>query len=133
MALQTLTGTHLLGSGAPSAGRYVKATPIPGQHVDATTVDTEAVVVQALTGQDGAWSLVLIQGVIYEIKIERWGVQTIQITADAEKAFTAYLGENALLGGTVPGSLKFETGESVVFFLFQAEDGSYQLGWRVVA
>lgn len=133
MALQTLTGTHVLGSGAPSAGRYVKATPIPGQHADAATVDTDAVVVQAQTGEDGSWSLQLIQGVIYEIKIEKWGVSTIQISADAEKSFAAYLGENALLGGTVPGSIKFETGESVVFFLFQADDGSYQLGWRVVA
>lgn len=133
MALQTLTGTHVLGSGAPSAGRYVKATPIPGQHADAATVDTDAVVVQAQTGEDGSWSLQLIQGVIYEIKIEKWGVSTIQISADAEKSFAAYLGENALLGGTMPGSIKFETGESVVFFLFQADDGSYQLGWRVVA
>lgn len=132
MALQILTGTHLLGSGAASTGRAVKATPVPGQHIDAATVDTAAVVLTALTGADGTWSLTLIQGVVYNVTIEKWGMRTVQISADAEKEFVAYLDENATLGGIAPGSIKFETGESVNFFLFQDGDGVYQLGWRVL-
>lgn len=133
MSTQTLTGIHLFGDGTPVAGRVVKATPVPGQFVDASTVDAAAVVTSDTTGSDGAWALTLLSGVVYDIKIEKWGVRTIQISADAEKAFVTYLGEAPEMSGVVPGSVKFETGESVVFFLFQDVNGAYQLGWRVVA
>ena len=139
MDLQLLTGTHILGSGASSVGRTVKATPLHGQFIDASTVDTTAIVMTATTGSDGTWSLNLIQGVIYDIKIDKWGMRTIRISADAEKAFTTYLGETPAINGSVPGSIKFETGESVVFFTYLNgeldADGNpiYALGFRVVA
>ncbi|OHD22880.1 MAG: hypothetical protein A2Y38_15885 [Spirochaetes bacterium GWB1_59_5] len=101
MALQTLTGTHVQGSGAASAGRTVKAIPIAGQHVDATTVDTAALVLTATTDATGGWSLTLIQGVTYDIKIEKWGVERIQVSGDAGRDFASYLWASGVLPADV--------------------------------
>jgi len=133
MAIQTLTGVHLFGDGAPAAARAVRATPQPLQLSGTATVDTSPVVQTTTTGSGGTWSLQLLQGVTYDVKIERWGLQTITITTDAEKEFSTYLPENAWLGGTVLGAIPFETGEQVRFFTYLDTDGVYQLGWRVVA
>ena len=106
MSTQILTGIHISGAGAPVAGRQVRATPIPGQHIDASTIDTSVQVITAASGVDGTWSLTLVQGVLYEIKIDKWGMRTIRVTADAEKEFTTYLDDNAYLGAPVTGGIK---------------------------
>jgi len=106
MNLQTLTGIHLSGAGVPLAGRAVKAMPLPEQHIDDATVDTQALTLTDVTDENGAWSLTLLQGVVYHIKIAQWGLKTIRVTADAEKQFAAYLGDNATLAGPTVGSIK---------------------------
>lgn len=132
MSVQILTGTHVAGSGAGIAGRSVKATPLPGQHVDATTVDTAAVVTTAQTDINGAWELTLLCGVVYDIRIDKWGVRTIRTTTDALKEFITYLDDNAVLAGPILGSIKVGDRYIRPTLSDPDADGNQTLGWEIV-
>jgi hypothetical protein len=142
MATQILTGIHISGAGAPVAGRQVRATPIPGQYTDASTIDTAVQVLTAASAQDGTWSLTIIQGAVYEIKIDKWGMRTIRVTADATKEFTTYLDDNAFLGAPVTGGIKIgaryirptltdENGTPVDLANILSIEG-LSLGWEII-
>lgn len=130
--LQTLSGVHLTGAGGHVSG-VVRAVAHPDQSIGDTTVSALPIT-SAIDATTGAWSLSLVCGIVYDVKIPGWGVHTITVTGEPARDFTAYLPPNEGLRGTLPGSIRTSTGEDIIPVVTGPDsDGNYSIGWQVAA